>query len=71
LSSLTKCASCPREGDNVFAGAESRAILLSSVGDGSMRRRPSEFALRRACQRFAGQVVEIAASAVKQSVDET
>jgi hypothetical protein len=34
LSPLMKCGSCPHEADNVFAGAESRAILLSSPATG-------------------------------------
>jgi hypothetical protein len=70
LSPLKKCGSCRRKSDNVFAGAETGVILVSSVGGGSKRRRPSEARPRRGRQRFAGQVVEIAASAVKQRLDE-
>jgi hypothetical protein len=70
LSSLKKCASRPRQADNFLAGGESRAILVSSVGDGSKRRRPPWVRLQRGRQRFGGQVVEIAARAVKQSLDE-
>jgi hypothetical protein len=38
--------------------------------EGSKRRRPPEFSLQRGCQGIAGQIVEIAESAVKQSLDE-
>ena len=34
LSPLTKCGSCPSKADNVFAGGESRAILVSSPATG-------------------------------------
>ena len=34
LSPLRKCGSCARKTDNVFAGGESRAILVSSTARG-------------------------------------
>jgi hypothetical protein len=34
LSPLRKCGCCPRQADNVFAGGESRAILVSSPASG-------------------------------------
>jgi hypothetical protein len=71
LSPLKKYGFFRREPNNVFAGGESRAILVSSAGDGSKRRRPLEVRQRRRYQRFAGQGVEIAEGAVKQSLDKT
>jgi hypothetical protein len=70
LSPLTECGSCRRKTDNVFAGGESRAILTSSAGTGPSGVGRFEFRLRRGRQRFDGQGVEMAASAVKQSRDE-
>ena len=69
LSPLTKCESCRAQDRQFLCRRRKPRYPCFIARDGSKRRRPLEVPLQRGCQGFARQVVEIAESAVKQSLD--